>query len=255
MHVSAQRPPTQATVPFATGAHTAPHWPQLFSSEVTSTQAFWQSVWPGPQTTVHVPPMHEVPAAHALPHTPQFAESLSRRAQALPHGEKGAVQVMPHLLPLHTAPPLGGMGQAFPHAPQFPALDVVSTQAASQDMVPAGQRSRHCPPAHALFAPHLTPQPPQLFGSMLVAMQAFPHRLRPALQLKSHAPLAQTATASAGATHTLPHAPQFIGSAFSSTQELPQREVPEGQVLLQLPPEQVAVPALGLVQAFVHEPQ
>ena len=39
-HVSAQRPPTQATVPFATGAHTAPHWPQLLASEVTSTQRF-----------------------------------------------------------------------------------------------------------------------------------------------------------------------------------------------------------------------
>ena len=90
---------------------------------------------------------------------------------------------------------------------------------------------------------------------MLVAMQAAPQRVRPALQLKSHALPAQTATASAGATHALPHAPQFIGSAFSSTQEVPQSEVPAGQVLLQLPPEQVAVPALGLAQAFVHDPQ
>jgi hypothetical protein len=38
--VTAQRLPTQVTVPFATAAHTAPHWPQLFASEVMSTQTF-----------------------------------------------------------------------------------------------------------------------------------------------------------------------------------------------------------------------
>jgi hypothetical protein len=255
LQVSAQRPSMQATVPFATGAHTAPHWPQLFSSAVMSTQVFWQFVWPELQTTVQTLPTHEVPAPHALPQPPQLAESVSRRTQALPQGENGAVQVMPHLLPLHTALPLGGVGQAFPHAPQLPALEVVSTQAALHDMVPVGHRSRHWPPKHVLLAPHWTPQPPQLFGSMLVAMQASPQRVRPALQLKSHAPRAQTATASAGATHALPQAPQFIGSAFSSTQEVPQSDVPEEQVLLQLPAEQLAVPALGLVHAFVHEPQ
>jgi hypothetical protein len=37
---TAQRLPTQVTVPFATAAHTAPHWPQLFASEVTSIQTF-----------------------------------------------------------------------------------------------------------------------------------------------------------------------------------------------------------------------
>jgi hypothetical protein len=207
------------------------------------------------QTTLHTPPTHEVPAPHALPQPPQLAESVSRRTQASPQGEKGAVQVMPHLPPLHTAPPLGGTEQAFPHPPQLPALEDVSTHAASHDMVPVGHRSRHSPPEHALFAPHLMPQPPQLSGSMLVAMHVPPQRVRPALQLKSHAPRAQTATASAGATQTLPQAPQFIGSAFSSTQDVPQSDVPPGQVLLQLPPEQLALPALGLTQALVHDPQ
>ncbi len=255
LHVNAQRPPTQATVPSATGAHTAPHCPQLLASAVTSTHVFLQFVSPVPHTTVHMPPTHDVPAPQALPQVPQFAESVSRRTHAPPQGENGAVQVIPHLLPLQTAPPLDGTGQAFPQAPQLPALDVVSTQAASHDMVPGGHRSRHWPPKHVLFAPHLTPQPPQLLGSMLVAMHAEPHRVRPALQLKSQAPLAQTATASAGATQALPQAPQFIGSAFSSTQALPQSDVPPGQVLLQLPEAQLAVPALGLVQAFVHDPQ
>jgi hypothetical protein len=190
-----------------------------------------------------------------LLHAPQFAGSVSRRTQALPHGENGAAQVMPHLLPLQTAPPLGGTGQTLPHALQLPAFEVVSTHAASHDCVPTGHRSRHWPPEHVLFAPQCTPQPPQLFGSMLVAMQVSPHRVRPALQLKSQEPRAQTATASAGATHALPHAPQFIGSAFSSTHEVPQSDAPDGHVLLQLPPEQAAVPALGLVHVFVHEPQ
>jgi hypothetical protein len=143
LQVSAQRLPVQATVPFATGAHTAPHWPQLFASEVTSTQVFWQFVWPGPQTTVQTLPAQEVPAPQALPQAPQFAASVSKRTHALPQGEKGVVQVIPHLLALHTAPPFDGTGQALPQAPQLPALDVVSTQAASQDVVPVGHRSRH----------------------------------------------------------------------------------------------------------------
>lgn len=143
LHVSSQRPALQATVPFMPGAQTAPHWPQFAGSEVTLTQVFPQFVWPEEQTTVHAPATHDMPAAHAAPHIPQFKGSESRRTQASPHTENGAVHVMPHLLPLHTAAPFGGMGQTTPHPPQLPALLVVSTHAASHDVVPAGHRSRH----------------------------------------------------------------------------------------------------------------
>ncbi len=251
----AQRPPLQATVPFATGAQTAPHWPQFLASLVVSTQAFAQFVWPAPQTTVHAPATHDFPAGHAVPQVPQLPGSESRRTQALPHGEKGAAQVMPHRLPWQTAPPLGGTGHALPQPPQLPAFEVVSTQAPLQEMVPVGHRSRHWPPEQALFAPHFTPQPPQLFGSIPVAMQALPQRVSPALQLKSQVPRAQTATASAGATQALPQAPQFIGSAFPSTQALPQSERLLGHALLQAPATQLTLPALGLAHAFVQAPQ
>jgi hypothetical protein len=204
---------------------------------------------------VQAPSTHDLPAAHAVPHAPQFAGSESNRTHALPQAVNGAVQVMPHLLPLQTAPPLVGTGQAVPHAPQSPALLVMSTHAAAQDIVPIGHRSRHWPPKHVLLAPHFTPHAPQLFGSMLVAMQALPHRVRPALQLKSQVPRAQTATDSAGAVQLLPQAPQFVGSAFSSTHAFPQRTSPVGHALLHAPAEHVAEPALGLTQAWVHEPQ
>jgi hypothetical protein len=93
-------------------------------------------------------------------------------------------------------------------------------------MVPGGHRSTHFPPEQAVFAPHFTPQAPQLLGSTFVATQAPPHLVRFVLQLKSHLPAAHTAVARSGAVQCLPQAPQLSGSALAFTHALPHRESP-----------------------------
>src|SRR5258708_34243161 len=111
----------------------------------------------------------------------------------------------------------------------------MSTQEAAQDIVPLGHRSTHFPAEQAVFAPHFTPHAPQLLGSTVVAMQALPQRVSPALQLKSQVPEAHTAVASAGAAHFLLHAPQLMGSRLKLTQLLRQRESPTLQLFLHTP--------------------
>jgi hypothetical protein len=246
---------TQETVPFGMVAQTAPHCPQFVSSVPRSTHTFLQLVVPPVQTAVQTPPAQVWPAPQAVPQAPQFVESVSSRTQALPQGEKGAVHAIPHLPALHTAPPFGGTGQALLQAPQLAAFEVRSTHAPLHVVVPAGHRSTHFPAEQAVFAPHFTPHPPQLFGSMFVATQAAPHLVRFVLQLKSHLPAAHTAVEREGAVQRFPQPPQLTGSEFASTQAVPHRESPVPHALLHAPPAHVAVPPLGAAQAWAHAEQ
>ena len=54
-----------------------PHAPQLALSRARSRQVPLQFVWPAPQVTTQVPPLHDWPVVHATPHTPQLAVVVS----------------------------------------------------------------------------------------------------------------------------------------------------------------------------------
>jgi hypothetical protein len=66
----------------------------------------------------------------------------------------------------------------------------------------------HCPALHTWPAAQVTPQPPQLRGSLLVTTQLLPHCVVPELGAHRHAP----PTHWLPAPHTLPQAPQLLGS-------------------------------------------
>jgi hypothetical protein len=63
-----------------------------------------------------------------------------------------------------------------PHAPQFELSFAVSTQAPAHGWSPGKQLDSHAPPEHTLPPVHVTPQPPQLFGSWLTGMHLPPQK-------------------------------------------------------------------------------
>src|SRR5436190_1285062 len=98
-----------------------------------------------------------------------------------------------------------------PHAPQFWALVIRSTQALLQLVRPP-------PHVHALFTqvappPHCTPHVPQLELSVCRFTQALPHSDWPLAQEILHAPLVHTCPFG----HTVAQAPQCCGFEERST--------------------------------------
>jgi hypothetical protein len=65
-------------------------------------------------------------------------------------------------------------GHVLPHAPQFVALVVVSTQRPPQSMRPAGH-AEQTPAVQVPVAAHMLPHAPQLLMSVCVLTQAPPH--------------------------------------------------------------------------------
>jgi hypothetical protein len=59
--------------------------------------------------------------------------------------------------------------------PQWLGSDASCTHAPPQLAWPLGQLEVQVLFVHTSFGPHLTPQPPQLSGSLLVLTQALPH--------------------------------------------------------------------------------
>jgi hypothetical protein len=76
-----------------------------------------------------------------------------------------------------------------PHAPQFFGSFATSTQTPAQVIWFAAQPQ--LPAAHTWPPVHLTPQPPQLFGSVPVGTHAPLHSEVPVGHVAVHAPAAQ----------------------------------------------------------------
>src|SRR6516164_9402121 len=103
-------------------------------------------------------------------------------------------------------------------------------QTPPQRIWPTGQM--HLPAVQLVPAPHLTPQAPQLFASVLTSVHAPPQDVRPVPQVATHLPAEQLCVAE----QTVPQAPQFFGSLVTSTHAPPHAIVPVGHV--QVPPTQ-----------------
>lgn len=88
---------------------------------------------------------------------------------------------------------------------------------------------------------------PQLFGSVLVLVQAPPHSMNGCTQAKSQLPSAQVGVALAGGMHTVLQSPQCEVLVIKSTQEPPQAWVVPPQEVPHLPAVQTspAPQALG----------
>jgi hypothetical protein len=63
------------------------------------------------------------------------------------------------------------VGQTLPQEPQLRLSEARSTQLPAHASRPGRQPDEQAPPEHASMAAHVTPQPPQFFGSALVGMQ------------------------------------------------------------------------------------
>jgi hypothetical protein len=134
-------------------AHTLPHVPQLFLSDVSSMQEPLQQAFPVPQ---------------ALPQAPQLLLSVRTLRQLEPHSvEVAPEQVIVHTPALHVAdpPPWPGPGHTWPHEPQLFVSALSLTQAPLQIVVPAGHW--HDPPMHRAPPVQMLPQAPQLLVSEL----------------------------------------------------------------------------------------
>jgi hypothetical protein len=95
-----------------------PHPPQFFGSLVVSTQTVPQLVL-APQSIVHAPERHVLPAPQLTPQPPQLFGSAVVSTQRPMQAVKPWLHAMPHWPALHVAAALGAAGQWCPHAPQF----------------------------------------------------------------------------------------------------------------------------------------
>ncbi len=128
-----------------------------------------------------------------------------------------------------------GSEHALPHIPQCEALELVSTHALEQSVVPAGHPDTHRPIAASQSgaAPlHATPHAPQFAavpsGTSQPLSAIRSQSPKPATHpLTVQAPREQAATAAAS-EQSLPHEPQWLGSELGSTHAAPHRMVPAG---------------------------
>ena len=118
------------------------------------------------------------------------------------------------------------------HEPQFALFDVRSRHVRPHWLVPPVQT--HAPPAHVSppATLHVTPQPPQLAGSVWSGMHAPLQYASPGGQLQ--VPLTQVDVP----PHTLPHAPQLFVSLIIVVHEPLQFVVPAAHDAVQAPAEQ-----------------
>jgi hypothetical protein len=168
-----------------------------------------------PQPATHVPPLQVLPPGHALPQAPQLLGSVSVLMQRLPHSLVDPPQ-------LHTPPTqFWPVPHAVVHEPQWPMSVTRSTHALLQLVsgFPASfepHTSVHAPVEHVGVAGGQTsPQPPQLLGSLCMAVHE-PLQMMPPFG-HPHTP--------AWHVNPVPHCerqvPQFELSVFRSTQTPP----------------------------------
>jgi hypothetical protein len=124
---------------------------------------------------------------------------------------------MSHVPAVHTALPFAGTAQATPHAPQFAAFLLRSTQADEQAVEPLGHSVTQCPAEQTSEPEHACAQLPQWFGSVPGSTHSSPQRANPVRHVNPHRPESHSAVPNAGATQTLAHAPQFDASDAVST--------------------------------------
>src|SRR5260370_320648 len=98
------------------------------------------------------------------------------------------------------APPV----HATPQAPQLPALDLVSTQAPLQLVMPVAHLVSHLPSMHCLPVGQTLPQAPQWLGLDCRSRQSVPH-------ISSGGEQPREAPSSPGARSTPPPASSTIG--------------------------------------------
>ncbi len=164
--------------------HAVPHAPQFRLSVSRFTHAFPQSVSPAAvlQVPVQTPAEQSVPGAQRLRHAPQLSGSLAVSVQAVPHSVSE-----PHVQAAftHEAP----VGHDLLQPPQFAGSSWVSTQASLQSVrEPASSLhvveqwpfAQSAPPPST--AEQTVPQPPQLFGSLCVAVHTPSQRVPPFAQ-------------------------------------------------------------------------
>ena len=151
--------------------------PQLAALEVVSTQtlvvapAAMHSVSLLPQTQALL--MQLDPVAHTWPHPPQLPLSLlvSTHMALLPVPHTVPVQVVAQALATQLVVP-----QLLPHAPQFCASVVRSTQpAVAPQSVRPVPLHLHWPPAQPALGWHLLPQVPQSVAAVWVSTQVPAH--------------------------------------------------------------------------------
>jgi hypothetical protein len=181
------RPDGQAHVPLLHAtppAQTVPHEPQLRLSVDVSTH---EVLLPPKPMNVHAvsPLLHTMPASpdahlplehtalplHRVPQEPQLLLSVCALTHALPHCVSPAPHA--HVPPLHAAL----VGHWCPQLPQLSASVCVSTHALLQLVRFVEQVTLHAPALQTGVPPsawHGRPQPPQLFGSLWIAVHAPP---------------------------------------------------------------------------------
>ena len=145
--------------------------PQFWTSDVTSMQAFPQSICPEPEQP-HTPALQTDPAGQALPQPPQFSALFVTSMQApFGHCVSPPAHTDWHELPLQTCPP----PQLCEQPPQW--RESGGTQIPPQASRPA--LHRQWPAWQVSPAPHALPHAPQFCWSDVRSLQAAPHVLLP----------------------------------------------------------------------------
>jgi len=165
--------------------HVAPQLPQFDESVCRLEHVCWeddpQSV--SPEVQPHCPPLHCVVPLHARPQPPQLALSVFVVTHAFLHAVSSGPHIETHLPLEHRNP----WSHTEPHDPQFCASAWRFAQAPPQFDVPDGHA--HLPPLHVADMTQATPQPPQLFVSVLVSTHVPAQNVRVAgMQVSWHTP-------------------------------------------------------------------
>jgi hypothetical protein len=170
-------------------AHGEPHAPQLFRSDVRSTQAPPQFVWPAGQ---------HLPAEHFAPAQSPSSQQSELAMQPAPHFLKPASHWKPQVpsppLTWHLAEPFVTPGQAAQLLPQELTL-VSERQRPPQSCVPAGQTPMHDWPS---------------------GMHTLAHGFWVGGQLEPHFVPSQVAVPPWGAAHAEHDVPQLAGERSSA---------------------------------------
>ena len=172
-----------------------------------------------------------------MPHAPQFFGSLkgiasqplaSSPSQSTKYGRQRKLQdpeTQTGVAPF-TA------GQAWPQAPQWLTLELVSTQPLPQNMpVPQGL---HTPARQYSVDEQACPQAPQwswwYHNTVSQKFQGGRQSAQPDMQVAPHTPALHAGWPFVTLGQTCPQAPQWLTFVLRSTQELPHEVVPNGQL-------------------------
>ena len=213
----------------APAAQTFAHAPQLrllvdVSTQVVAPPAPGHAVCPVAQPGWQAPFTHSLPGPQRIPHPPQSTGSLDGSTHSEPHRVVPAEQV--HSPATHEAP----AGQVVPHAPQSKGLLVRSTHAFAQSVLPFAHSVVQTPAEQTLPGVHISPQTPQLAGSLSVSVQTPLQRWPPSKHMQ------EPAWQEVPALQSTPQEPQFALSVSWSTQDEPHAESPAVHVTEHWPP-------------------